>query len=288
MGIITKEYSTNNSLMTANWPNFERDLIKESNIRMVVSGDYVELYEYEKPYFYNWPPPRGGESGAPPVSQGSPIRRADNLYRARRTIRRIIFANQSAWLSEIKFFTFTFKKNVKTISEANKEWSKYTKRLNRSLQKRGFSSAKYLAVIEFQKRGAIHFHVLYFNLPRLSPQGINVATLWGKGFVHAKGLREVRSAGSYVCKYLQKQTLDKRLSGEKAFFTSRGLIKPIEYKKFSTVDDYLKTRTMNITYEQVYQTAKYGFVRYRQLEVNKSKNDTSIKKSSAFAISETC
>jgi hypothetical protein len=83
---------------------------------------------------------------------------------------------------------------------------------------------KYAVVIEFQKRGAIHFHVLFFNLPYID-QNI-LAKLWGKGFIKINKIDNVKNIGSYVTKYMSKDFGDSRLCGQKSYFTSRGLKKP--------------------------------------------------------------
>lgn len=242
-------------------------LIRQSNIKACISGEKVELYEYEKPYFYNFSPRQSHNDS---ISKRNSVRRADSLSRSRRFIRRIIYANESCWNVELNFFTFTFKKNVKDIREAFSEWSMFTKRLNRGLQSRGFSSSKYIGVVEFQKRGAIHFHVLYFNLPHLSSFKINVASIWGKGFIHSNPISQVGQIGAYVSKYLQKETIDKRLFGKKAYFCSRGLRRPYELRESSAIASFLSTMHNETTYEEVYETSKYGFIRYRQIQCQKS------------------
>jgi hypothetical protein len=53
------------------------------------------------------------------------------------------------------FTTLTFRENLHNIKEANYEFLKFIKRV-----KYKFGDFKYLAVIEFQDRGAIHYHMI--------------------------------------------------------------------------------------------------------------------------------
>ena len=77
------------------------------------------------------------------------------------------------------FLTLTFSDNITNISYAFREFSKYIQRLNYAL---GFN-LKYVAVPQFQERGAVHFHVILFNFPFIS--GFNVYDFfrdtWGLG-----------------------------------------------------------------------------------------------------------
>ncbi|MGM9458151.1 rolling circle replication-associated protein, partial [Lacticaseibacillus rhamnosus] len=67
-------------------------------------------------------------------------------------VRRLVLANFDAGS---KFVTFTFAENVKDIDQANREWKKFVQRLRRR-----YGDFKYLSVIEFQKRGAVHYHMI--------------------------------------------------------------------------------------------------------------------------------
>jgi len=97
------------------------------------------------------------------------------------------------------------------------------------------TSLKYAVVIEFQKRGAIHFHVLFFNLPFIDHD--KLSKLWRNGFIKINKIENVKNIGSYVTKYMSKDFDDSRLCGQKSYFTSRGLKKP-----FITYDeDDIKT-----------------------------------------------
>ncbi len=163
--------------------------------------------------------------------------RRRSYYRAKSNIARLINSNFNRYPGySSKFVTFTFKDNVTDISIANKEWHKFIKRLNRYV---GYK-VKYVVVIEFQKRGAIHYHCVFFNLPLIpvtdymaklwainSNVNVTLSSLWGNGFVKVNRIDNIKNVGSYVSKYLSKNIDDDRLAGKKTYFCSQGLYKPI-------------------------------------------------------------
>jgi len=242
--------------------NLDQRTVKKSFKRLVISGNTIEQYFYEKPYFYNW----GGRkadsfhSCRPKAEK----RRDDNLFIARRKIRRLINANQGQYGERTKFITYTFKENITDLKTAHKYWGEYCKKL-----KYRFGNIKYIAVVEFQKRGAIHYHVVYFSLPYIQNVKDVLAKLWGQGFINVKTLREVRNIGAYVCKYLQKDVMDSRLVGEKVYFGSRELIKPFEIKKEENIAEFLLNGTIDKLLEKEYRSQAYGKIIYQQGLFNK-------------------
>ena len=237
--------------------DIERRRILSSRRRLVVSGDTYELYSYERPYFYNRSPEKKPASGTANTSGNE--RRADNLSQARARIRRLISANESAYEERLKFVTFTFAKNVRDLSTANKLWAEYARKMR---ERHG--ALKYLTVVEFQKRGAIHYHVLYFNLPFIYGVKEVLAKTWGHGFVNIQTVAHVRNLGAYVSKYLQKDIMDRRLVGEKAFFCSKGLVQPEEFRNESSIDKILAEFSMSSEVVRDYTSSHFGAIKYIQ------------------------
>lgn len=183
------------------------------------------------------------------------VNRVKVLGRARRDLRRIINSNVEKYS---KFLTLTFKDNVKDLDFANNEFKKFIKRLNYNYK----IKVKYSAVIEFQKRGAIHYHCLLYNLTKK----INVSELsrvWGNGFVKINAIEKVDNVGAYVCKYMTK-TDDDRLKGRKMYFNSRGLNKPLEIKEpdiVSAVESSLQNQVPK--FENIFLN-EYNNISYKQ------------------------
>lgn len=231
---------------------------------MVVAGHDVELVEYERPYFYNLPPPhRSAPSG---LAEILPVRRRDDhLDRTRATLRRIVSANSEQWGCLPLFITYTFAKNITDLKEANTIFSLYHKRVKYHLK----ITLKYLVVVEFQKRGAVHYHCIYFNIPFIPKLKHILADEWGQGFVDVKSIKNIRSVGAYVSKYLRKDMGDKRLNGNKSFYCSRGLIYPSLYRSEQNIDKFLKTSTLNIVSQKAILTERYGMIRYSTYHTQK-------------------
>ena len=57
---------------------------------------------------------------------------------------------------------------------------------------------KYLAVIEFQERGAVHYHVLS-DIPYIPQKELQ--DIWGHGFVYINAVKHVDNIGAYIVKY---------------------------------------------------------------------------------------
>jgi hypothetical protein len=125
--------------------------------------------------------------------------------------------------------SLTFKNNVTDIDYANHEYTNFMKRINYHYFGVTKGVTKYLTVIEFQERGAVHYHTLYFNLPTINlvqeRKTREFANIWGHGFVDIIPVYS-NNVGMYLAKYMTKN-IDSRLIGRRRYFSSRGLKKPI-------------------------------------------------------------
>ena len=103
--------------------------------------------------------------------------------------------------------------------------------------------------------------------------------IWGNGFVWIKDLltgnkgKPVDNVGAYIVKYMNKNNIDKRLMGKKAYFTSRNLTRPaIVYEDMELDECFEKYNLDNnyIVYNNSYESEKNGIVLY--FEFNKKRN----------------
>ena len=98
---------------------------------------------------------------------------------------------------------------------------------------------KYSTVIEFQKRGAVHYHCVFYNVPYV-PNLLHVLrNIWSHGSVDFSKVRRIKSMGSYLTKYMTKSNDDQRLNGKKSHFSSRGLKKPLVFRDEFKIADIL-------------------------------------------------
>lgn len=241
------------------------NIVKKYDRKLVISGSIVESYNYKNPILYNYlinknPLGRGSNK----CTTDKEKNREDVLNRARRDIRRIINSNINMYANlTSKFVTFTFAENIQDLKIANIEWKKFIKRLKYYLNK----DIKYLTVVEFQERGAVHYHSIFFNIPYISSNVLG--RIWGNGYIKVNKIDNVDNVGAYICKYLTKQTSD-RLKGKKSYFCSKGLYKPIEIVDEKKIDELEAHLLDKVTYEKVFEN-EYNTIIYKQYNIKKYK-----------------
>ena len=144
-----------------------------------------------------------------------------SIVRSKLQCQRIAKANMEHWKT---FITLTFKENVKDIDYANRKFHNFI-----TVIKRHYKDFMYLCVPEYQKRGAVHYH-MFTNID------INDNTLmytqednhnyrhikyWRFGFTSVQSIVNdpVKVVG-YISKYMTKD-IDNRLFGHRRFFYSQ-------------------------------------------------------------------
>lgn len=162
--------------------------------------------------------------------------RQQSNFRAKRNMEELLEIN---FPYNFMLMTLTFKENLVDLDVANTTFTRYIKRVKRYMAKRSpLFQLKYLAVIETQKRGAIHYHVvcnLYGSLVYQDFIAMWQGTISNNpnikvngGSVHFKFISEdVDSVKRYLSKYLFTNSTDEMFWGRKSYFTSQNLIKPI-------------------------------------------------------------
>lgn len=225
--------------------------------KIVLSGNVVEFYEYENDVIYGYKDTKKNTKGRKSVAndEDKEKNREKVLSRARKDLRRIINCNIQEYS---KFLTLTFADNVQDLDKANYEFKKFILRLNYHYK----IKVKYSVVIEFQKRGAVHYHAILYNLTDKLDLKV-LQKIWGNGFIKVNSIKDVDNVGAYVCKYMIK-TDDYRLLGRKMYFNSKGLDKPQEIKESSLVDALVGSLQDNsLTYENKFSN-DYNSINYKQ------------------------
>lgn len=205
------------------------------NKKIVVSGKMIEVYEYKNPIYYEKPKKqfvRQNRINEIDEKRKKELQRKSSI-RAKRDLTRIIYCNVE---EGSKFLTLTYKNNIMGLDIANNEFKKFIKRLN---YKYGLN-LKYTVVVEFQERGAIHYHAVLYNLTqRVEPN--ELATIWGNGFIKINEIQntydDIEKVKNYMLKDIMKN--DIRLMGRKRYFNSRGIKRPEEIKDSEEVEDLL-------------------------------------------------
>ena len=162
--------------------------------------------------------------------------RVDNLSRTRNSIIDYACENADKFKS---FVTLTFKENIEDIDFANKCFRTWREQISRLCKKNG-DEFYYLGVYEFQKRGAIHYHLLT-SLPCNSvylplqegKKSMYDCKYWKHGFTSAFDIENDTddnfNVSLYLIKYLYKD-IDNRYFGKQKILKSNNLKKPDVYK----------------------------------------------------------
>lgn len=150
-----------------------------------------------------------------------------------------------------KFITLTFADNISDIKHCDKCFDKFRHYFKRCFKE----DLKYICVREYQRRGAIHYHLIVFNNMKFSTKKFNKC--WTYGFWKMNKIDSYFNVSRYVAKYISKSFITCNLMSVlqhrniKAYSSSHNLKKPkIEY--LSTFDLELIQQLYNIQYQNSY------------------------------------
>lgn len=187
--------------------------------------------------------------------------------------RRLVNANSGQWWDErtcepyvTKFLTLTFADNVQDMKVANREFMLFIKRLTYVFRPR--EKFCYVAVPEFQKRGAIHYHILFFNLPYIQGAYEKLVRLWPHGFLQFKAIRDESEVGWYMAKYMYKSMRDKRMRGQKRYFSSRNVLRPVVIYDIGTIARFMSEVDSSPIYQSTFQIKGGGECRYQIFDIS--------------------
>lgn len=124
----------------------------------------------------------------------------ESLRATFKKLKRIIGANFKGGQSEL-WITLTYKDSpMKDSERLYKDFKIFMKRLRKETGK----YLAYIVVIEPQRSGSLHAHLLLKTLDksRLYIENSVVAQLWGQGFVNVRRLKDSDNVGAYLMAYL--------------------------------------------------------------------------------------
>lgn len=204
--------------------------------KAIFSGNFTELLEYENGLKIGHKIDKMTLKKRSRKGSKKKIR-LDNYIRTKNKVKRLAWANQNNFRT---FITLTFAKNITDIDFANKQLNIFQKRI-----KRAFPNVQFLGVMEFQKRGAIHYHFLFSHFVNADL----LADYWGRetGFVKIQKIKNRKNLGNYIVKYMTKELFsDNRYFMKRKFFYSRNLKKPIIITCQRLID-----KIFNLHYNQI-------------------------------------
>lgn len=249
--------------------------------KIIVTNHVIEVYEYEKP-------PISGvidssDSYDPfdlettkleiePREDRKNERRKQTVRDARNTTRRLALMNFN---SGDKFITLTFKENITDINFADNEFKKFIKRFKHRFK---LDSLKYIAVREFQKRGAIHYHMLcdwkenlLFEDVIREYERLLGEKIWKHGFVDIKQLDYVDNVGAYIIKYMTKNVAIEFFKGKKIYLCSKGLERPLVFRDYEAqqiIDQYNLSEKKEV-FTNSYESEYLGKIVYREYNLKR-------------------
>lgn len=236
--------------------------------KIIISGDILEYYQYSKPLFREFKKIKKEKLPCEPKQLELDFsipdtiigKRDDNIARTRTNIGRLVNSNQDF----DKFVTLTFRENMQDIKIANRHFNKFIMRISYR-----YPDLKYLAIIEFQKRGAVHYHFLC-NLPHI--KNSILSDIWGHGFVKINKIKNVSNLGAYVCKYLSKDGNNKKMFRKKKYFCSKNLEQPSKFFESKIIQELKNLYSLSSakpTFQSTFSNDYLKEVIYKQFSIKK-------------------
>lgn len=144
------------------------------NKKIIRTASYIEIWEYEKPIFskgksINTNTESKEKSKRRTFDELTPEEQEQRLERMKKTrldakwnLLRLVDCNFDDMTS---FLTLTTKENISDRNHFKDLLKTFIKRFNYHIFKTKKSQLRYIAVLEKQKRGAWHAHILLFSVP---------------------------------------------------------------------------------------------------------------------------
>lgn len=190
----------------------------EYTTKTIKSGKHIQVYQYSTPIKIGFKAKRQDYSKSDKTSKSDL-----SLNRTRNQLKNIIDSNTTQYS---KFITFTYAENMQDREKCINDFHNFKRRYKKHYKK----AIKYVAVLEQQKRGAYHIHMILFEDQKLSY--IDLKRLWKQGGIDLKKIDSSDNLGLYLMKYITKDMIS---INNKSFFKSPNLKKPIqEYKPLET------------------------------------------------------
>ena len=214
------------------------DRPKLYNFKIIQCGSFIQIYKYLKPRIKHPSKNCSVDLNLKKINFENDFLKKDiklkttneiekrNITRSKLQCQRIAKANMEYWET---FITLTFAENITNNKLANKRFKYFVDKVRRV--KKDF---RYLVVPEYQKRGAIHYHLLtnisldsnkliYSQENNLKFKHIKY---WLDGFNSVEKVKgDAKKIIVYISKYMTKD-IDSRLFAQRRFFYSQNCIVP--------------------------------------------------------------
>ncbi len=238
---------------------------RQSKIKMVVTNNLLGVYKLERPVFLGRGKQRSNRICSPKQQEEKSSRFDEYKKRsgtkALNTVRNLAVGNFSL-SDDSKFITLTFNNendfDINDPFECNKKFTIFMKRIRRR-----YKNIRYIVVVEFQKRGAVHYHLLT-DLPYIEKS--ELSEIWEYGFIDIRAIRSAEEIGRYISKYFTKNINDPRLKGARLYHTSKNLIrsKIFYFEKANDIQDYILKNKLTPNFQKPYDSELNGKIYYEE------------------------
>src|SRR5690554_2355915 len=181
-----------------------------------------------------------------------------SIRRTRKNIQDVLNSNLD---DKSYFVTLTFAENLQDYEKANARFHYFIRIKNKDI--------KYLVVKEHQQRGAIHFHLIVFDIEKEKLD--KLTNSWNYGFWYIKKIndRYAYSIANYMTEYFSKEKNQLVKANKKIFSKSRNLKKPLIMSE-KVVDKILEKYKYNVDLE------KYDWSKHKYKIESKSNYDLAV------------
>lgn len=206
-----------------------------THTKLIRCGKIIEYYNFARPIYINRQPTKNKKLTlltdeeiydilVNPEKYMKPKDRSHeyklrNINKARNRIRRLVQANFDL---QGKFLTFHFKNtssfDINSLFDCHIRFAQFMRILRSK-----YHDFRYVAVPEFQKRGAVHYHLMV-DIPYTPWK--DLMSLWKHGGVFIESINNPAAVGAYISKYVGKALNDERYSGHRCFYSSKNLTQP--------------------------------------------------------------
>jgi len=240
--------------------------------KVVITGNYLELYEYEKePNRFR----RVRSKRRPSLNtiKTKTVRRTADVRRVLQVFKRTVRANLGTAEKPI-LLTLTFRE-LQTLRNGYREVTLFFQRCRYSFGK----NFRYIAVPEFGTSATkrLHFHCIVWGFPPNSATTERrtryLAQKWGQGFLDALETDGHPKLIGYLAKYLSKAFTEVSQQYAKSYSTSRNIFRPLTLRG-DLVGRHLKDlcpvdlSTVEPLQDRFLSTQWMGVGRYRLYNLN--------------------
>ena len=255
------------------------------NIKLIKSGNRLEVYKYQA-YISTGEKSNNqeGRKGKNHLSQEQKEQnktraRKETLVNARNNINRLISCNKDL----CTFLTITYRDNFQDLRKSKEHLKLFFKKLQKD-----YTGLKYIYVLEYQDRGAIHYHILTnikLNIvtarskERKPQEQKDLENYYRVNYWSNRGFTDIRrldqegitNIAKYVSSYLVQDLMELDLQGNRAYGYSRNLNKPVitTGESKNSIEELISLEGYQLKYASNYKRTyqdKQG--QYRESQVN--------------------